>query len=67
MAKYSEAQKKATMNYLKGLKDVRLRISPEEYAAWTEAAKAAGFTKEDGTANMRQYIIAAVTEKINRQ
>lgn len=64
---YTEAQKKATMNYLKNLKDVRLRITPEEYTAWTEAAKASGFTKEDGTANMRQFIITAVTEKINKQ
>ena len=64
MAKYTEAQKKATMKYMEKLKDVRFRITPEEYTAWTEAAKAAGFTKADGTANMRQFIIAAVTDKI---
>lgn len=67
---YSEAQKRATMAYLKSMKDVRLRITPEEYAEWTEAAIAAGFTQteKDGTikANMRQFIMAAINEKIKK-
>lgn len=64
---YTEAQKKATTKYLTKLKDVRLRISHDEYALWSVAAKEYGFVKEDGTPNMRQFIMAAVKEKIMRE
>lgn len=62
----TEAQRAAVRKYLGKLKDVRLRIDPKEYEKWTTTAKQMGYTKRNGEANMKQFIYAAVNEKIDR-
>lgn len=58
---YSEAQKRATMEYLKkNLEEVRFRVKKGERAALQEEAKANG-------QSMTQYLIRAVNEKAGRQ
>ncbi len=67
MARYTEAHKAATMRYLSTLKDVRLRVAPGKYSEWAEAAKRLEFVKDDGTANMRQFIMWAVEYAIEKE
>lgn len=58
---YSEAQKRATMEYMKkNLEEVRFRVKKGERAALQEEAKANG-------QSMAQYLIHAVNEKAGRQ
>lgn len=57
---YTKRKREYMNEYLKGLKEVRFRIRPEGFEAWQEKAVTLGFAKEDGTANMRQFILAAV-------
>lgn len=52
--------KDAILRYLKKLKEVRFRVTQEEYARYEEAAKAQGYE------SMRQFLIAAIEEKIER-
>ena len=46
--------------YLKKLKEVRFRVKPEEFERYEEAAARLGYR------SMRQFIIAAINEKIER-
>lgn len=55
---YNEAQKKATIKYLKGLKEIRFRVAPEECEKYKAAAKQMGYK------SMRQFYIDAIQEKI---
>lgn len=58
---YSEAQKRATMEYMKkNLEEVRFRVKKGERAALQEEAKANGLS-------MSQYMIQAVNAKAGRQ
>ncbi len=58
---YSEAQKRATMEYMKkNLEEVRFRVKKGERAVLQEEAKANG-------QSMAQYLIHAVNEKAGRQ
>ncbi len=55
---YNDKQKEYTMKYLEKLKEIRFRVKPEEYKAFEEAAKAAGYP------SMRQFYIDAINEKV---
>ena len=58
---YSEAQKRATMAYMKkNLEEVRFRVKKGERASLQAEAKAAGMS-------MAQYLIQAVNEKAGHQ
>ena len=57
---YDERQKEYTMKYLKGLKEIRFRVKPEEYAAYEAAAKKAGYP------SMRQFYLDALNEKVSK-
>lgn len=57
---YTKAAKEASMRYHAKLKEIRFRVKPEEAEAYEEARKAGGYT------SMRQFIMAAITEKIQR-
>lgn len=57
---YTEASKRAQMKYMAKLKEIRFRVKPEEAEAYEDAYKAAGYP------SMRAFIIAAITEKIER-
>ena len=46
--------------YLAKLKDVRFRVKPEEFAQMQKAAE------EQGYPSMRQFILAAIKEKMER-
>jgi len=46
--------------YLKKLKEVRFRVKPEIFAEYEEAASWMGYR------SMRQFIMAAIREKIDR-
>lgn len=58
---YNEAQKKATMKYLGGLKEIRFRVKPEEYEKYKAAAKEMGYK------SMRQFYMDAIEEKIAKK
>lgn len=52
---------KAYLNeYLSKLKEVRFRVKPEEFAEMQKAAE------EQGYPSMRQFILAAIKEKMER-
>ena len=51
---YDEKQKQYTIEYLKGLKEIRFRVKPEEYAAMEKFAKEAGYK------SMRQFYLDAI-------
>lgn len=55
----TEAQKKATKNYLKSLKSLSVRISEEDYNKYSESAKKANMS-------LRAYVIQAIEDKISR-
>ena len=57
---YNEKQKEYTMKYLDKLKEIRFRVKPEEFKAYEEAAKKAGYP------SMRQFYIDALNEKVKR-
>lgn len=57
---YDKKQKEYTMNYLKKLKEIRFRVTPEEFQRYEEAAKKAGYP------SMRQFYLDAINEKIER-
>ena len=46
--------------YLGKLKEIRFRVTPEEFAEFEAAAKAQGYR------SMRQFYLAAIKEKIER-
>ena len=47
-----------TLEYLKKLKEIRFRVSQEDYKRFESAAK------EQGYPSMRQFFLAAIEEKI---
>lgn len=55
-----EVSKRATMKYLAKLKEIRFRVTPEEYERYEQAAKAQGYD------SMRQFYLAAIEEKMSR-
>ncbi len=57
--KYTEAQKKATTEYLKKLSSISIRVKPEEAEMYKNAAKQAGIS-------LREFIITAMNEKIEK-
>jgi predicted HicB family RNase H-like nuclease len=57
---YNEAQKRATEKYLKSLKNLSIRIKPEDYERYTSAAEAAGMS-------LRAFVLEALEEKIAKQ
>lgn len=57
---YNDKQKEYTMKYLEKLKEIRFRVKPEEFAAYEEAAKKAGYP------SMRQFYIDAINEKVSK-
>lgn len=58
---YTEAQKRATMRYLKeNLEEIRFRVKKGDKAALQEEARTQG-------QSMAQYIIGAVNDKAGRQ
>ncbi len=57
---YDKKQKEYTMNYLKKLKEIRFRVTPEEFQRYEEAAKKAGYP------SMRQFYLDALNEKVER-
>lgn len=57
---YDEVSKRATMKYLAKLKEIRFRVTPEEYERYERAARAQGYS------SMRQFYLAAIEEKISR-
>ena len=57
---YDQRQKEYTMNYLKTLKEIRFRVKNEEYDAFEEAAKKAGYP------SMRQFYLDAINEKVEK-
>ena len=59
-AKYTEAQKAATMKYItEKTDDIRIRTAKGTKERWQQAAKAAGYQ------SMTQFVIAAVEDKIS--
>lgn len=58
---YNEAQKKATMKYLEGLKEIRFRVKPEQYEKYKKAAEELGYD------SMRQFYLDAIEEKIAKK
>lgn len=57
---YNEKQKEYTMRYLEKLKEIRFRVSPEEYEVYEAAAKKAGYP------SMRQFYMDAIDEKVKK-
>ena len=57
---YNDAQKKATEKYLKSLKNIGIRVKPEDYARYSAAASASGMS-------LRAFVLEAVEEKIAKQ
>lgn len=52
--------KNYTMEYLSKLKEIRFRVKPDEFEAFQKAAERQGYK------SMRQFFLAAITEKIER-
>lgn len=52
--------KEYTMGYLSKLKEIRFRVKPEEYEEMEAAAKQMGYK------SMRQFFLAAISEKMER-
>lgn len=55
--KYTEAQKKATTEYLKRLKTISIRVKPEEAERYKAAAETCGMS-------LRKFILKSMDEKI---
>lgn len=58
-SKYTDAQRRATDNYNKTLKNIGIRVKPEIYNRIKNAADAANLS-------IRAYLLQAVEEKINK-
>lgn len=58
---YDKAHKKATIKYLKKLKEIRFRVKPEKYNAYKKAAEKAGYK------SMSKFYVKAIEEKIERE
>lgn len=58
-SKYTDAQRRATDNYNKTLKNIGIRVKPEIYNKIKNAADAANLS-------IRAYLLQAVEEKINK-
>lgn len=56
---YTEAQKRASLKYQATLKELKIRMKPEEYERIVEAAKGA-------ETSVRAYCLTAINEKIQR-
>lgn len=50
---YNESAKKATMKYLAKLKEIKVRIKPEEYEKYREASKQCGWS-------MRKFMLESM-------
>lgn len=50
-----------TMEYLSKLKEIRFRVKPEEYAEMEATAKQMGYK------SMRQFFLAAIKEKMEKE
>jgi c-di-GMP-related signal transduction protein len=50
---YNESTKKATMRYLAKLKEIKVRIKPEEYERYREASKQCGWS-------MRKFMLESM-------
>lgn len=59
-SQYDEVSKRATMRYLAKLKEYKLRVKPDEFEKYERASKAQGYQ------SIRQFILAAIEEKISR-
>lgn len=57
--KYTEAQKKATTDYLKKLSSISIRVKPEEAEKYKSAASEQGLS-------LREFILKSMDEKIER-
>lgn len=57
--KYTEAQKKATTDYLKKLTSISIRIKPEDAEKYKNAASVCGLS-------LREFILKSMDEKIER-
>lgn len=57
--KYTEAQKKATTDYLKKLSSISIRVKPEEAEKYKNAAASFGIS-------LREFVIKSMDEKIER-
>jgi uncharacterized protein (DUF1778 family) len=57
---YTEAQKKASEKYQKTLANLSIKLKREEYDRIKAAADAEGVP-------LRQFVLAAINEKIDRQ
>lgn len=57
---YNEKQKKWTMDYLGNLKEIRFRVSQEDYEKFKVAAHDFGYE------SMRQFYIEALNEKVDK-
>lgn len=55
---YNERTKQSTIRYLAKLKEIRFRVKPEEYERYAKAAKDLGYP------SFRQFMLAAIDEKI---
>ena len=51
---YDEKAKRRTMKYLAKLKEIRFRVTPEEYEKMQKTAKKLGYE------SMRQFFLAAI-------
>ena len=58
--KYTEAQKRATTEYLKTLKSLSIRITKEEYEKYSNASKQLDMS-------LRQFVLSAMNEKISKE
>lgn len=56
---YNESRKRSTIKYLSTLKEIRFRVKHEEYAEMEQAARQQGYT------SMRQFYLAAISEKMH--
>lgn len=56
---YTEAQKKASMNYQKKLSSISIRVKPETAEKYKKAAADMGLS-------LREFILIAMDEKIER-
>lgn len=57
---YTESQKKATIKYLRSLKEVRFRIKHEKYNEIESFATSKGLS-------VRAFILQAIEEKMQRE
>lgn len=56
----NERRKQYLVEYYKKFKEIRFRVKDEEYKAYEEAAKKAGYP------SMRQFYLEAINEKMEK-